>query len=848
MKPRLPLFLFPFILLISPRLFCQCTGSNNCSLNWDYLRFFPSAGIGTYTALATSQTQRFAFGTQSLTLTHNYTASNAVGEDATNTAETGAFGTGNDVHFVGDGTVTVAFQKPVNNVRFSLFDIDYNQKVTVSTAAGNTVTMAKLSGTVLFINGNGTDAAEATASVTAVANSSTDGTLNVTITGSVSSFTITVTQTGTKTTGPSSGQEKGDFWLSDISACDAGSFATNYYYASKPFVNQPAYVLVAHNNDMYYVNPATGAAKILFTDTERSYFNSVAYDPVKRQAYYTFTRSGPGGAINASDKTVKRYDYNADTLGVLIADVSDFVPVFENGVESAAAAFYDGSLYLGIEASSSGSNKSIVWKIDFDNAGNPTKASQVFAIAGSTHDWADIGITNGVLYDFDGRSAKFYHQDLLTKAVTTYTASSGLVPRQTSVDWANTLYNVGAAGTGTTGTIVPYQNNGTVNGSQQKTITYSGATAIGDWGDAGEAFKPKLDFGDAPDSYDAFAEDSATHELDTALYLGTKADIEWASNGRNSFANDDNYDDGLSGGNIFNPMSGGFSTQVKFYNNTGQPATICAWIDFDKNGIFDPSEGIVLNNLPSSASQQSAYLAWTGVSSSLPNGSSTYIRLRITSTANGMTASNATGYFANGEVEDYWLPVVTSVLSTELVQFTAVRKESRSVAVDWKVTNAEQKTVYLLQRSADGEHWENVAEQKAFGNGISPAATSEASYSYVDASPLNGVSYYRLKIKAKKEIVSSVRKVEAEEPFGITVFPNPAAEKVTVVINTVTPGAAEIILSATNGQRLQSQTLMLHSGANRVVLNGLEELINGTYLLRMQAGDKTTSQQLLIKK
>lgn len=848
MKLNLLAFFFLFLLSASFRLQAQCSGSNNCSLNWDYLRFFPSAGIGSYTNLATSQSQRFAFGTQVLTIVHNYTGSNAVGEDATNTAETGAFGSGSDVHFVGDGVITVSFQNPVTNVRFSLFDIDYGQKVAVSTAAGNQVSMATLSGSVLSVTGNNTTTAQATATTTAVANSNTDGTVNITVSGTVSSFTITVSNTGTRTIGPASGREGGDFWLSDIAACSAGNFSPNYYAVSKPFVGQPAYVLMAHDNDVYYVNPATGAAKLLFTDPENSYFNSVAYDPVKKYVYYTFTRSGPGGSINASDKKVKRYDYNMDTLGVFMADASNYMPVFENGVESAAAAFYDSSLYLGIEASSSGSNKSVIWRVDLNSNDRPDTVSQVFAISGSTHDWSDIGIAAGMLYDFDGRSSKYYHQNLLTKAVTTYTAASSAAPRQTSVDWANTIYNAGAPSTGSSAIIVPYQQDGTVNTSLQKTITYNGTTAIGDWGDAGEAFKPKLDFGDAPVSYDSFADDSAVHELDTALYLGTKVDIEWTSHGHSSFASDDNYDDGLSGGALLNPASGDFLVQVKFYNNTGSPATICAWIDFDKNGTFDASEGIVVANLPSSSSSQNAYLYWTNINSVIPNGSNTYIRIRITSAANDMTANDATGYFSNGEVEDYWLPVATATLATELVSFTAVRNEDHFVKVNWKVVNAERKTVYVLQRSADGEHWEDLTQVKALSNGVASVGGAEASYDYIDFNPLKGSSYYRLRLKAKKESYSQVRKVESEEAFHVKLFPNPAASKATIVINVEAPCNGQIVLSSASGQQVYRQNVQLRNGANAVELCCLDQLVNGTYSLLVQACDKTYTQQLLIKK
>ena len=146
----------------------QCpSGTNQAQLNWEYLDFFPSAGNASYTNLAQSQTQHFVFGTQRVTFSHNFTGSNAPGEELTNTAKAGTYGSGMDIKFIGDGTITMAFQSAVQNLAFSIYDVDYSQVLSVSAFNGVTpvnVGLARLSGTLLTIAGNNTPTATATAS------------------------------------------------------------------------------------------------------------------------------------------------------------------------------------------------------------------------------------------------------------------------------------------------------------------------------------------------------------------------------------------------------------------------------------------------------------------------------------------------------------------------------------------------------------------------------------------------------------------------------------------------------------------------------------------------------------
>ncbi|MFT3910009.1 MAG: hypothetical protein QM737_11320 [Ferruginibacter sp.] len=546
----------------------QCgAGYTRDTLNWDYLDFIPNSGAylspTAFVTLAQCQTQYFTFGAQKLTITHNFSGSNVIGDDNSFTAKTGSYGAGADLRFKSNGSVTFTFQNPVQFVKFSMYDIDKNQRASISAlngAIGANVTLSTLSGTILTLGTNGTPTATATSNSTLVAYTdnapSANGTLNVDIAGPITSFTITTSSTGTSGGSPS---EDGSFFISDISACSAGSFPANYYQIAKPYTRQPAYYLSVCNNTIYYVNVANGVARKLFTDPAHTNINSLAYDPYRHMVYYAFSLS----ASPSTDKTIKRYDYDLDTLGVFISNVNNIgVPTFESGVESGAAAFYNGSYYLGIEGTNMGDDKSnresIVWKVDLTPTYGPiANPAQVYAVpaddgnGNGTHDWGDIGINNGILYDFDGASGQtdFYHKDLLTGSCVRYNPSpSSLVPRQVSVDWQGQMYNSGSPSSSSSGTEVPYNGNGTVDNSRLYTMKYQGVAITGSWGDAAEAFKPKTDYGDAPASYDPAAVDPGTHERNDSIYLGpTKPGIEWSKHTSGDATGDGAEEDGVSG-------------------------------------------------------------------------------------------------------------------------------------------------------------------------------------------------------------------------------------------------------------------------------------------------------------
>ena len=193
----------------------------------------------------------------------------------------------------------------------------------------------------------------------------------------------------------------------------AGSFPINWHqgFSNRPFVgptqNQPDYFIVTPDNkSVYMMDPASGKCYFLFSEVASApYVNSFGYDPANKYLYYVTDGTG----TPSSNKALKRYNFNTETIQTVLADVTTLgFPTYDQGVESAAAAFYDGKLYLGIEGGRSGSGGStvtretIVWCINLDASQNPVSAYQVFATDAyknatdsAMHDWADIIIKDG---------------------------------------------------------------------------------------------------------------------------------------------------------------------------------------------------------------------------------------------------------------------------------------------------------------------------------------------------------------------------------------------------------------------------------------------------------------------
>ncbi|MBL7743112.1 MAG: T9SS type A sorting domain-containing protein [Chitinophagaceae bacterium] len=853
------LFLFVFFTCLHDAG-AQCT---NTVIDWDYREFFAqnNATIRTYVSLAQSQSQVFALGANKLTITHNYTTSSSIaGENNTHTGSAGSYGSGADVEFTGNGTVTFTFHSSVTDVKFSLYDIDRNQRVQFGATDGATarnIILSKVSGSIISFTNNGTTTARADAVNTTVANSSTDGTVNVYIAGPVTQVTMTISNTGTCSFScGGGGTETGQFWISDIAACSAGSFPNNYYAASQPFTGMPSYVLAVMTDSVYYLDPLTGKAKFLFADIGPGNLNSMAYDPYNRYIYYTYSLTGSGGTVNQNEKALRRYDCNMDTFGVVVPNINTMgIPTFEQGVESGAAAFYNGNLYLGVEGGSS-STESIIYRVEMNASSYPVAFSQVYgqaAQSGSTrlHDWSDFGLNNGTLYDFDagvaasGVNKDFFTQDLLTGVVTNYAPVGTLVPRQVSIDWTGQLYNVGSPAATAKGTIAPYNGTDNVNYALEDTITLNGVKVIGSWGDGAEAFRPFCDFGDAPASYDPDLLSPAVNERDVNLRLGASLDVE-LSKTASGLANADGADeDGIATVTILATAWSTYHVEVSVYNNTGSNATLIGWLDYNGNGVFESGEASAIETVASAGAQQNVYLSWTGISSSLAAGTYTYLRVRLASATPGMTAANATGWFDNGETEDYRVPVQNTVLPVNLISFTAKVIGNSKVKLSWSANEEMNFRGYEIECSSNKTNWENlVFIQPGRGN------TTQKDYEFIDNDPYKEITYYRLKVQEANgsSCYSKVREVKITSgTLLITLAPNPATDHTAIMIDNANGQTVYISITDVKGNKVFYRKVLI-SGEHYLADIPVQVWLPGTYFVSVKTNHISVNKKLAVQR
>ncbi len=160
----------------------------------------------------------------------------------------------------------------------------------------------------------------------------------------------------------------------------------------------------------------------------------------------------------------------------------------------------------------------------------------------------------------------------------------------------------------------------------------------------------QLDFGDAPASYGTlFADDGARHVILNGLHLGANVDFEINGQPNATATGDDTNgiddEDGVTLPGLF--IAGRNAAVIV---NASAVGKLDAWIDFDRNGKFDPTDRIA-DSLVVSPGNNTLHFA---VPASASSGT-TYARFRI-STAGGL---GPTGGAADGEVEDYATSIIT---------------------------------------------------------------------------------------------------------------------------------------------------------------------------------------------
>jgi Secretion system C-terminal sorting domain len=173
-------------------------------------------------------------------------------------------------------------------------------------------------------------------------------------------------------------------------------------------------------------------------------------------------------------------------------------------------------------------------------------------------------------------------------------------------------------------------------------------------------------------------------------------------------------------------------------------------------------------------------------------------------------------------------------LPFNLNSFNAIAKQN-AIQLDWTVGNNHLQEKYILERSSDGLTFETITIVAAKQN------FTLADYSFDDLKPRTGWNYYRLRARDIENKTASSRTIKVwwGKGEGLSIFPNPASEK--IVINLSDPSSiTEIQIVNAMGQVLRHvKTIHFNNEVN------ISSLQAGIYYIRFHGNNGFTTRSFV---
>jgi len=174
-------------------------------------------------------------------------------------------------------------------------------------------------------------------------------------------------------------------------------------------------------------------------------------------------------------------------------------------------------------------------------------------------------------------------------------------------------------------------------------------------------------------------------------------------------------------------------------------------------------------------------------------------------------------------------------LPVDLAYFRALAQEE-NVLLTWQ-TNAEQNSdFFLVQHSEDNQNWVNIGEREAANN-----SRQSIDYQLIHENPVIGKNYYRLQMIDSDGgyNFSEIRTINFKKGQNtLAIYPNPYSTEFTIEAEFSDAGIARIEVSDVLGRVVAQQNMYTDRGLQLIKLNNLSGIANGTYVLRIFAGNE----------
>jgi hypothetical protein len=198
-----------------------------------------------------------------------------------------------------------------------------------------------------------------------------------------------------------------------------------------------------------------------------------------------------------------------------------------------------------------------------------------------------------------------------------------------------------------------------------------------------------------------------------------------------------------------------------------------------------------------------------------------------------------------GEVCNLTFQITNSpplILSVDLLEFIG-EKSDEDVQLKWATASERSNDYFTIERSADGKIFEPIAVVDGAGN-----SQSTLSYSLLDANPVEGINYYRLKQTDfnLNSSYSRVVEIEFERNGGVfAVMPNPTAGQFDVRVKCKgNSREASLRVYDANGALVNQKEVNCSSGEN-ILKFDLGGRANGMYFVVLTIDGKVYKNKLI---
>lgn len=203
----------------------------------------------------------------------------------------------------------------------------------------------------------------------------------------------------------------------------------------------------------------------------------------------------------------------------------------------------------------------------------------------------------------------------------------------------------------------------------------------------------------------------------------------------------------------------------------------------------------------------------------------------------------------SSELYTWWTLVdVRYVLPIELTAFNAVCN-GNEVKITWQTASESNNSYFEIERSADAINFTPVTRV----NSQNSNSNTTLNYNAIDANPINGKSYYRLKqvdidgaFTYSSIVVLNCTSNQNVIPATVNIFPNPTTDNLTININGL-EGKKSFVIYDVLGQEMTNKTITSTS-ANLQETIDVSSYANATYILRIDVDGKLYQIIKFVKK